>query len=160
MVIQMVIQMDEETIEQLIERIAIEHHVTLEKEDPILILHTMNKMIVEANKKNQTELLKDLSSNLEVYLLKLSKKSQTQVEIGANAAIRASKDVSVSIIEESIKAIEGKIKTTVEDAIRGNLKQLKKHSRSNRTTAYINLIASFLLLMGCSIFFFTFYLQS
>lgn len=152
--------MDEETIDQLIERIAIEHHVTLEKEDPILILHTMNKMIVEANKANQAELLNDLSSKLEVYLLKLSEKSKAQVEMGANAAIRASKDVSVSIIEESIRTIEDKIKTTVEDAIKGNLKQFKNHSRSNRTTAYINLIASFLLLMGCSIFFFTFYLQS
>lgn len=150
--------MDEETIDQLIERIAIEHHVTLAKEDPILILHTMNKMIVEANKLNQTELLNDLSSKLEIYLLKLSEKSKAQVEMGANAAIRASKNVSVSIIEESTRTIADKIKSTVEDSIKDNLKQFKSLSRSNRNTAYINLIASFLLLMGCSIFFLTFHL--
>ena len=140
--------MDEKSIDDIIRKIALEHKETLSRDDPILILHTMNKLIIEENKANQEKLLKDLGERLGQIMSGVSENSKSQVEKSINAALTASKEISLSIIENNSRVTIERINNALEKAVDNAMKKIESKSRSVKSVAYINLAASAMFLIS------------
>ena len=140
--------MDENTIDDLVRKIALEHKVTLDREDPILILHTMNKIIIEENLSNQEQLLKDLGERLGQIMAGVSENSKSQVEKSVNAALTASKEISSSIIENNSRVTVEKINNALEKAVDNAIEKIVSKNKSVKSVAYINLAASAMVLIS------------
>ena len=143
--------MDDNSIDDLVRKIALEHKVTLSREDPVLILHTMNKLIIEENKANQEKLLKDLGERLGQIMSGVSENSKSQVEKSVNAALTASKEISLSIIDNNSRMTIERINNSLEKAIDNAIKKIDLKSRSVKSVAYINLAASAMVLISAVI---------
>ena len=143
--------MDDNSIDDLVRKIALEHKVTLSREDPVLILHTMNKLIIEENKANQEKLLKDLGERLGQIMSGVSENSKSQVEKSVNAALTASKEISLSIIDNNSRMTIERINNALEKAVDNAIKKIDFKSRSVKSVAYINLAASAMVLISAVI---------
>lgn len=139
--------MDDNSIDEILRKIALEHNVTLGREDPILILHTMNKIIIEENRKNQDLLFKDLGEKLGHVMVGVSENSKSQVEKSVNAALTASKEISSSIIDNSSKVTIEKINDSLKKAVDNAIEKIDSKNKAVKNLAYVNLVASAMVLI-------------
>ena len=56
--------MNSNKLDALIERIASEHGIVLSQDDPILMMHTLNEVLLEQNEKAHAELLSNIGRKL------------------------------------------------------------------------------------------------
>ena len=57
--------MNSNKLDALIERIASEHGIVLSQDDPVLMMHTLNEVLLEQNEKSHAELLSNYQAILE-----------------------------------------------------------------------------------------------
>ena len=57
--------MSNDKLDALIERIASEHGIVLSQDDPVLMMHTLNEVLLEQNEKAHAELLSNYQAILE-----------------------------------------------------------------------------------------------
>ncbi|MFZ1852424.1 MAG: hypothetical protein WAU15_09455 [Nitrosomonas sp.] len=57
--------MNSNKLDALIERIASEHGIVLSQDDPVLMMHTLNEILLEQNDKAHAELLSNYQAILE-----------------------------------------------------------------------------------------------
>ena len=77
--------MNNDKLNALIKRIASEHGIVLTKDDPILMMHTLNEVLLEQNEKAHAELL----HKYEAILQESFNQWQTYASKKANALINA-----------------------------------------------------------------------
>jgi hypothetical protein len=83
-----------EAIDETIKEIAVRHDVVLSKDDPILILQTMNKRLLEENQKAQQEMLAQ-------FKVEWKDDPGGKAEKVINAALTGSKEVVARLLQES-----------------------------------------------------------
>jgi len=57
--------MSNDKLDALIERVASEHGIVLSQDDPVLMMHTLNEVLLEQNEKAHAELLRNYQAILE-----------------------------------------------------------------------------------------------
>ena len=57
--------MSNDKLDALIERVASEHGIVLSQDDPVLMMHTLNEVLLEQNEKAHAELLRNYQATLE-----------------------------------------------------------------------------------------------
>ncbi|WP_020565907.1 hypothetical protein [Methylosarcina fibrata] len=78
-------------VEELIREIAANHGIAVGRDDPIMILHTLNKRLLMDSHNVQQELLRRFEENLEAATKRWGDESKARAERIVNAALDASR---------------------------------------------------------------------
>jgi len=84
-----------------IQEIAIRHGVVLSKDDPILILQTMNDRLIEDTRKAQAAMLAQFREEMEIISSQWKDDAKEKAEKVLNAALTVSKEAMVRLWQES-----------------------------------------------------------
>ncbi|SET46592.1 Transcriptional activator TraM [Nitrosomonas marina] len=133
--------MNNDKLDALIKRIASEHDVVLTKDDPVLMMHTLNEVLLEQNEKAHAELL----NKYEAILQESFNQWHSYASKKANALINAQQNsLSKSndpLIDQSMQLIGEKIRIAINHEIRDLIK-------ISRQAAIMNLLAAILVLVS------------
>jgi hypothetical protein len=132
--------------ESLINEVAIKHGVVLGRDDPILILQTMNNKLMEDNSKTQQLMLHQYKEDLEGIALRWGNEAKEKSERILNASLAAAKETMANVLEESAKTTA----MTIENSIGKLLFRMEGLLRRTERIAWINLVASALVLLAAS----------
>lgn len=138
--------MSNEKLDALIERVATVHGIVLSKDDPVLMMHTLNKVLQEQNEKAHAELLSNYRSALEESFNQWRDYSAKKSNAMINASMNNANLTRDQFIERCIQLIDEKIRNGVGQ----NIQELVRISRQ---AAIINLLASFLVLLSVVVVF-------
>ncbi len=128
-------------LDALIERVASEHGIVLSQDDPVLMMHTLNEVLLEQNKEAHAELL----SNYQAILEESFNQWQTVASKKANALINAQQNNfsknNDQLIDQSMQLISEKFIIAINHDIRELV-------RISRQAAIMNLFAAALVLVS------------
>ena len=137
----------DEKIDKVIQQIASVHGVAVSKDDPIMILHTMNERLISDSKAAQQELLDNFRSQLEVTVSELSMAAQNHSDRVLNSTIQTSKTEISRVMEEQSNIIIERWKAD----LHAEFNEACKTMTTSRQTAILNIIASFITLIAAGI---------
>ena len=133
--------MSNDKLDALIERVASEHGIVLSQDDPVLMMHTLNEVLLEQNEKAHAELL----SNYQAILEESFNQWQTVASKKANALINAQQNNfsknNDQLIDQSMQLISEKFIIAINHDIRELV-------RISRQAAIMNLFAAALVLVS------------
>ena len=139
-------------IDEVIQQIASDHGIAVSKDDPIMILHTMNDRLISDSKAAQQELLDNFRSELEVTVSELSLQAKNHSDRILNSAIASSKAEVARVMEKQSRTIIEQWKNELSTGF----SQVLKTTQSSRQTAILNIIASFITLISAGIVLYVF----
>ena len=138
--------MNNDKLDALIKRIASEHGIVLTKDDPVLMMHTLNEVLLEQNEKAHVELL----NKYEAILQESFNQWQTVASKKANALICAQQNniskSNESLVDQNMQLISEKIRIAINHEIR-------ELARISRQAAIMNLLAAVLVLVSAILVF-------
>lgn len=139
-------------IEEMIREIASEHGIALSRDDPILVLQTMNARLIKDHELAQQALLNQFKSELEVAAsnwTEISKRNATQI---LNASINASRVTLETLINENSDVVVKKLN----DERSACIAEIVEIARSSKIVAMLNIAAAFMTLLSSSVVFYLF----
>jgi hypothetical protein len=140
--------MSNDKLDALIKRIASEHGIVLTKDDPILMMHTLNEVLLEQNEKAHVELL----NKYEAILQESFNQWHTVASKKANALINAHHNNfgrnHDQVTDQHMQLISEKISIAINQEIR-------ELTRISRQAAIMNLLAAVLVMVSTVIVSFT-----
>lgn len=142
--------MDEKT-EELIALIAKEHGVVLDATDPILVVPTMLRFMLEESQEKQKELLDELKSELQSSLMQWDFAAKDKADRILNAALRANRDA----MEQVLKSAASQTTDLVRQAVIDELNKTRAESRNAKRLVMWNVFASIITLAAAAIAFIT-----
>jgi hypothetical protein len=96
-----------EKLDKIVQDITIKHGVLLGKDDPILMLQTMNEQLIEENRKAQQDLLVQFREEIESISSQWKDDAKEKAEKILNVALASSKeataDCGTSLLENRFK---------------------------------------------------------
>ncbi len=96
----------DDKIEELIREIAAKHGIAVGRDDPILILQTINMKLMQDSASAQQEILDAFKSELESIAHRWGDDAKGKAERTLNAALAASKDAMTRGMQEGAKAAD------------------------------------------------------
>ena len=133
--------MSNDKLDVLIERIASEHGIVLSQDDPVLMMHTLNEVLLEQNEKAHAELLSNYQAILEENFNRWCEYSTKKSNALINASMGNAQLTRDQFLESCIQLIDERIK-------RGVDQETYDLVRISRQAAIINLLASTLILVS------------
>ena len=130
----------------LIERIASEHGIVLSQDDPVLMMHTLNEVLLEQNEKAHAELLSNYQAILEENFNRWREYSTKKSNAIINASMSNAQLTRDQFLESCIQLIDERIKSGVDQ-------ETYDLARISRQAAIINLLASIIILLSVAIIF-------
>ncbi|SES90994.1 Transcriptional activator TraM [Nitrosomonas marina] len=138
--------MNNDKLDALIKRIASEHGIALTRDDPVLMMHTLNEVLLEQNEKAHAELLSKyeaiLQESFNQWHSYASKKSNALISSHQNNFSKTHDQLA----DQSIQLISEKISITINHEIR-------ELTRISRQAAIMNLLAAVLVLVSVVLVF-------
>ncbi|MHA3281330.1 conjugal transfer protein TraM [Legionella pneumophila] len=89
-----------EKTDKILQEIAIKHGVVLGKDDPILILQTMNDRLIEETRQAQAEMLAQFREEMEAISSQWKDDAKENAERVLNAALASSKEIMFKLSRE------------------------------------------------------------
>ena len=133
--------MSADKLDALIERVATEHGIVLSQDDPVLMMHTLNEVLLEQNEKAHAELLSNYQAILEENFNRWCEYSTKKSNAIVSASMSNTQLIRDQFLESCIQLIDEKIKSGVGQ-------EIYDLARISRQAAIINLMASSLLLIS------------
>lgn len=139
-------------IEDLIREIASKHGIAVARDDPILVLQTINNRLLQDSAKAQQALLTEFKEELEALSLRWQVDSKEKAERVLSAALNTSKAAMEKLLHEAAMTTAKLARSEIDAA----LQQIDDRARDARHTALINLAASCLTItaMAVTLYFF------
>lgn len=134
-------------IEDLIREIASKHGIAVARDDPILVLQTINNRLLQDSAKAQQALLAQFKEELEAVSLRWQTDSKEKAERVLSAALTASKSAMEKLLHEGAMTTAKLARSELDTA----LQQIDNRARDARHTALINLIASCLTITAMAV---------
>ena len=106
-----------DNVDELIKEIAVKHGIAVSRDDPILILQTINNRLMQDSEKAQQAMLDQYKEELEALALRWGVDAKDKAERILNASLLASKDAMGGIMRESAKATAVAIRSEIESAL-------------------------------------------
>jgi len=131
-------------VEELIQEIALKHGITVSRDDPILILQTINKRLMEDSAKAQQEMLDHYKEEMEVLAKRWGDDAKTKAEKVLNAALAASRETMTKTAQETASTV----KQAVAQEVEASLKKLHAPVRNARSLVFANVIAATITLVA------------
>ncbi len=92
-----------EKLDKIVQDITVKHGVLLGKDDPILMLQTMNEQLIEENRKAQQDLLVQFREEMEGISSQWKDDAKEKAENVLNAALASSKEAITKLLHQSTK---------------------------------------------------------
>jgi hypothetical protein len=124
-------------IEAIIKEIAAKHGIAVGRDDPIMILQTINERLMRDSAAAQQETLGRFKEELESIAHRWGEDAKSKAERTLSAALAASKDAMMKGMREGAKAAAASAREEVDTA----LEQLAGPIRDGRRIAVMNMIA-------------------
>lgn len=125
----------------LIERVASEHGIVLSQDDPVLMMHTLNEVLLEQNEKAHAELLSNYQAILEENFNRWCEFSTKKSNALINSSISNAQLTRDQFLESCIQLTDEKIKSGVDQ-------ENYDLTRISRQAAIMNLFAAALVLVS------------
>lgn len=134
-----------------IQDIAVKHGVVLGKDDPILILQTMNEKLLEENRKAQQEMIAQFKEEMENISSQWKSDAKEKAEKVLNAALACSKETMDKILREATSESVHAIKRLISDSLTEARYLTQQTQKTNRFTllssvAMLTVSCAFMLL--------------
>lgn len=136
-------------VEELIKEIAVKHGITVGRDDPILILQTINNRLMQDSAKAQQEMLTKYKEEMAEIALRWETDAKAKSERILNASLTASKEVMGKLLQESVSMMAASARKEIESALEKvyePLKEAKRISLLNIIAALITFLAAGLAL--------------
>ena len=138
--------MSNKKLDALIERVASEHGIVLSQDDPVLMMHTLNEVLLEQNEKAHAELLSNYQAILEENFNRWCEYSTKKSNAIISASMNNANITRDQFLESCIQLIDERIKSEVDQ-------EIYELVRVSRQAAVFNLLASFMTLVSLVIVF-------
>ena len=138
--------MNTDKLDVLIERVASEHGIVLSQDDPVLMMHTLNEVLLEQNKEAHAELLSNYQAILEENFNRWCEYSTKKSNALINSSMSNAQLTRDQFLESCIQLIDERIKS-------GEGQEIYDLVRISRQAAIINLLASIIILLSVAIIF-------
>jgi len=139
---------EDSELEELIKEIAVKHGIALGRDDPILILQTVNNRLLQASQKAQQALLDQYKAELEELSLRWSADAKEKAERILNASLDASKVAT----EQLMRASAQKMITTIKTEIDTSLNLINRPIKDINRIGLMNIIASYITVLATAVF--------
>ncbi len=137
----------DDPIDQLIRDIAAKHGVAVGRDDPILILQTINAQLLEDGQRAQRALLQTHKEELEAIAQRWGSDAKDKAERILTAGLAASKEAMTGMVEVGAAAAMASLRTEVVQAV-GTIARTLDQSRD---LARVNLVAAALTVVAAAI---------
>jgi len=104
-------------IEELIREIAAKHGIAVSRDDPILILQTINTRLLQDSAKAQQIMLDQYKEELEALALRWGNDARDKAERILNASLAASKGAMVKVMQEGAREAAASVRGEVDAAL-------------------------------------------
>ena len=134
-------------IDEIIKEIAITHGVSLGKNDPILILTTINSRLIEDSQKGQKIILEEFKAELEEVTARWGMEAKEKAERILTAALTASKEAMDQALEQGAAKTVESIQIEIEEIVRPlavKLQNMRRYSTWIFLASVIVFLASIL----------------
>ena len=145
--------MDDKT-EELIALIAKKHGIALDETDPIMVVPTLLRYLLDESQEKQGEILDEFKSELQSALMQWDYSAKDKADRILNAALKANTEVMERVVPSAAPETAGIIRKEVQDEIRKS----RAHIEGARKLAMMNMAAAVITLMAAAVAFIaTFY---
>ena len=138
--------MSSEKLAALIERIASEHGIVLSQDDPVLMMHTLNEVLLEQNKEAHAELLSNYQAILEENFNRWCEYSTKKSNAIISSSMGNAQLTRDQFLESCIQLIDEKVKSGMDQ-------EIYELVRVSRQAAIINLLSAVLVLVSVVLVF-------
>lgn len=135
-------------IEETIKEIAAKHGIAVGRDDPILILQTINDRLMLESTAAQQANLDAFKSELEEIAYRWGEDARAKAERTLNAALTASKAAMTESIKEHAKTTAIEVRKQVEEIV---TKELEPAIKDARRVSYMSLITAGMLVFAAAI---------
>ncbi|HAT4697478.1 conjugal transfer protein TraM [Legionella pneumophila serogroup 1] len=119
-----------EKLDKIVQNITVKHGVLLGKDDPILMLQTMNEQLIEENRKAQQDLLVQFREEIEGISSQWKDDAKEKAEKVLNAALASSKEAITRLLHESTKESVQAMQKLISDSL------IEAHSLTRKTQKF------------------------
>ena len=145
--------MDDKT-EELIALIAKKHGIALDETDPIMVVPTLLRYLLDESQEKQGEILDEFKSELQSALMQWDYSAKDKADRILNAALKANTEVMERVLTSEATETAAIIRKEVQDEIRKS----RSHIEGARKLAMMNMAAAVITLMAAAVAFIaTFY---
>ena len=135
----------------LIKEIAVKHGIAVSRDDPILILHTLNNQLLLDSRKAQQELLDQFKAELEGLSLRWSTDAREKAERILNASLVASKESMGHLMQVGTNELVATVKNEVDAA----LSRIERPIRDAYRIGIMNILAACLTIFAVAVLLWT-----
>ncbi|OJW51153.1 MAG: conjugal transfer protein TraM [Alphaproteobacteria bacterium 41-28] len=130
--------MTDDKLEETIKDIFAKHGIAVSRDDPILILQTINDRLMKDSATAQKEILDRFKEELEAISYRWEDDAKNKAERTLNAALTASKEAMAKEMRDGAQAATKVMRCEVEATVA----QLAIPIRESRRIAFMNLVAA------------------
>jgi hypothetical protein len=134
-------------LEEVIKEIAAKHGIAVSRDDPILILQTINNRLLQDSARAQEAQLTIFKEEMEALTVRWGKESTEKAERVLNAALSASKASMVKLMQEGSQAMTEAFKKETEPLV----ERIAMEVQQVRQIAIISILASCVTLLASGI---------
>ena len=138
--------MSNDKLDALIERVASEHGIVLSQDDPVLMMHTLNEVLLEQNKEAHAELLSNYQAILEENFNRWCEYSTKKSNAIISSSMGNAQLTQDQFLESCIQLIDERIKNSMDP-------EAYDLVRISRQAAIINLLSAALVLVSVILVF-------
>ncbi|MGZ9241565.1 MAG: conjugal transfer protein TraM [Candidatus Binatia bacterium] len=134
-------------IEETIKDIAVKHGIAVGRDDPILILHTINERLMRDSAAAQQTILNTFKEELEDIAHRWGDDAKNKAERTLNAALLASREEMMKVMQEGAKVAAETVRREVEAGI----SIVAAPIRESKSVAFMNIAASIMTVFAASL---------
>jgi hypothetical protein len=128
-------------VDELIKEIAAKHGIAAGRDDPIMVLHTMNGRLLEDSAKAHEALLDRYKEETEALMARWSSDAKERAERILSVSLDASRNTMQKVAKESAAAMRVEVDTAV-SRVDGALRQARVVGMLNVIASCVALIAA------------------
>ncbi len=134
-------------IEETIQAIAAKHGIAVSRDDPILILHTLNERLIQDSAAAQQAILAGFKEELEAIAHRWGEDAKGKAERLLNAALAAGRAAMATGMQEGAKAAAEAVRREAEAATA----RLRGSAQKARAVAWLNIAAAGMTLAAAGV---------
>jgi hypothetical protein len=136
-------------VEELIKEIAAKHGIAVSRDDPILILQTINARLMQDSAKAQQITLDQYKEELEAIALRWGNDAKAKAERILNVSLAASKDAAAKLMQKGAKEAVAYVRGEVDVDVA--LRRVAGPVRDARRIGALNVAASCITCVAAAI---------
>ena len=140
--------MRDDQIESLIREIATKHGIAVGRDDPILILQTINNRLLQDGAKAQQDMLDQFKQELEAMAMRWSEDAKNKAERIVNASLNASKESMENMMAQGARDTIKTVRTEIDSS----LNRINGPIRDAKKIAVLNVIAGSMTIIAVTAF--------